>query len=354
MMQWRVTARKVAPIVAVKRPFLLPAIGAVCALLVPGVASQPQSGRDMLLVVNKGDRTLSVFDPGSGRQLGVVPLDGKTGHEVAVSPDGSTAWVPIYGDSAVGKSGSDGRSLSVIDLKMLRKIATVSLPWPARPHAAVFSPRDGRLYVTAELMSAILAIDPVTRKVTATIPTKQPESHMLAISGDGKRAYTANVSAGTVSAIDLDRQEVLAVVPVSASVQRIAISRDDRWVFTADQATPQVAVIDTTRNVVARRLPLPALGYGLATTEDGRRLLVTIPSLHSIVVLDLRSSVIERSIQVPPEPQEVLLRDNRVAYVSCAESKEVAEIDISSGKITKLLTTGAGADGLAWVRAAHH
>jgi hypothetical protein len=41
---------------------------------------------------------------------------GVTGHEVIASPDGRTAFVPIYGDSGVGLPGSDGSKLVVVDL----------------------------------------------------------------------------------------------------------------------------------------------------------------------------------------------------------------------------------------------
>ena len=59
--------------------------------------------RDLLLVVNKGDHTLSVVDPEAGEQISVVQVGGITGHEVAAAPNGRTAWVPIYGDSGVGQ-----------------------------------------------------------------------------------------------------------------------------------------------------------------------------------------------------------------------------------------------------------
>ena len=49
----------------------------------------------LLLIANKGDRTLGVIDPAAGRQIATVPEDGVTGHEVVASPDGKRAFVPI-------------------------------------------------------------------------------------------------------------------------------------------------------------------------------------------------------------------------------------------------------------------
>jgi DNA-binding beta-propeller fold protein YncE len=330
--------------------FLFAAFAACAAAMLSGTVTKSDANNGLLLVVNKGDRTLSIVDPESGRQLATVPVGGMTGHEVAASPDGRTAWVPIYGNSGVGMPGSDGRTINVIDFKLHKQIASIDLGQPTRPHCAIFCRKDSRLYVTAELTRSIEVIDPNTRRMVDSIPTGEPQSHMLAISSDGKRGYTSNVGVGTVSAIDLQNKKVLAVIPVSKIVQRIAISMDDRWVFTADQTKPQLAVIDTQTNTVTTRVALPSVGFSIAPTHDGRHLLITEPSSDSVSVLNLQSMKVEQVIHVPADPQEILVRpDDLIAYVSCDQSKQVAAINLSSGKIERLVEVGAGADGLAWV-----
>jgi YVTN family beta-propeller protein len=328
------------------------ALGACAAAVISGTTPNSNANTGLLLVVNKGNRTLSIVDPEAGRQLAAVPVKGITGHEVAASPDGRTAWVPIYGDSGVGRPGSDGRTISVVDLNTRSVIASIDLGAPTRPHGAVFGPTDGRLYVTAELTRSIKVIDPTTRKVVDSIPTGEPESHMLVISSDGKRGYTSNVGAGTISAIDLRSKKVLAVIPVSRIVQRIAISTDDHWVFTADQTTPQVVIIDTQTNTVKRRFPLTDVGFGMTPTHDGRRLLITHPSSDSVSVLDLHSMKVDQVIHTPASPQEILIRpDDQVAYISCDQSKQIAVVNLRSLQIERLIDVGAGADGLAWAPA---
>ena len=85
----------------------------------------PQPGETVsggtLLVANKTDRTLSVIDTVAGKQTHAVPEDGPTGHEVTASPDGKVAYVPIYGDSGVGRPGSDGKNMMVIDIASGKK-----------------------------------------------------------------------------------------------------------------------------------------------------------------------------------------------------------------------------------------
>jgi YVTN family beta-propeller protein len=304
-----------------------------------------------LLVCNKGEQTLGIVDTVAGRQLAVVPEDGVTGHEVVASPDGKRAFVPIYGNSGVGKPGTDGRLVRVIDLATRQITGTIDLGKGLRPHCAVIGPKDGLLYVTTELDRTITVIDPETLKVVGAIPTGQPESHMLAITSDGRRGYTANVAPGTVSVLDMEARKVITIIPVCRTAQRIALSVDDRWVFTSDQDQPRLAVIDTAQNQVSNWIPLPGTGYGAAATPDGRWLLIAIPKERKVAVVDLQTMSVFRSLDVPRAPQETLVRpDGGEAYVSCDASKQIAVIDLQAWTVSKLIDTGAGTDGLAWAK----
>ena len=339
-----------------KNPHLQTTIVSLVMLVIPllraSTPAGPSVSHGFLLVANKGDHTLGIIDPDSGQQVAVVDEGGVTGHEVAASPDGKTAYVPIYGNSGVGAPGTDGHSIAVIDIASRRLLKTLDLEKPLRPHCAVFGPKDGLLYVSTELANSITVIDPATLRVVGSVPTGQPESHMLTIASDGRRAYTSNVHAGTVSAIDLQTRKTLAVIPVSKHAQRISLSRDDRWVFTADQTEPRLAAINTRTNKVQSWVPLPALAYGTAPTLDGHWLLVTLPSAGKVAVVDIGAMKVVREVEVPKSPQEILVRpDGEVAYVSCHESRKVAAINLKTWKVDKLIEAGPMADGLAWAEA---
>jgi YVTN family beta-propeller protein len=302
-----------------------------------------------LLVAQKGDNSLGIVDPVAGSVLASVPENGVTGHEVAGSSDGRFAVVPIYGNSGVGRPGTDGKNIVIIDLAN-RKIANnIEFDHGVRPHCPVFGPKDGMLYVTTELDHSVTIIDPKTWKVVGSIPTGQPESHMLTISHDGSRGYTANVGPGTVSVLDIKARKTLAIIPISGNTQRISISNDDRWVFTADQTKPQMAVIDTATNKIHTWVPLSGFGYGAALTKDGKYLLMPIPSKNAVDVVDLSTMKVARSVTVGTDPQEVLTAPNgKSAYVTCIGSKQVAEINLSTWTVQRFIATGKGSDGLGW------
>ena len=216
--------------------------------------------------------------------------------------------------------------------------ATSTSATASAPTCPIFGPKDGLLYVTTELDQTITIIDPKTLKIVGTIPTGQPQSHMLALSHDGRRGYTANVGPGTVSVLDIPARKTLKIIPISGNTQRISISNDDRWVFTADQTKPQLAVIDTATNTVdklgpARRPRLrkrahprwPLAADRHSRQEQGGR---HRPEDHA----GRRS---RRGLR-QTRRRSLVRPDGKVAYVSCTGSNQVAEIDLATWKVTRL------------------
>jgi YVTN family beta-propeller protein len=325
---------------------------ALSLLALSPLVSTAHAQQSRLLVAEKGAQSLAIVDPASGSVLDSVPERGITGHEVIASRDGKVAFVPIYGNSGVGKPGTDGQNIVVIDIATHKVIGNIAFDHGVRPHCPLIGPKDGLLYVTTELDKTITIIDPKTLKIIGAIPTGQPQSHMFVLSYDGRRAYTANVGPGTVSVIDVHARKVLKIIPISANTQRISISPDDKWVFTADQTKPQMAVINTATNAVAKWIPMEGIGYGAAPTPDGRWLLVALPDQNKVAVIDLKSMQVTRTVAVGAYPQEVLVRpDGKAAYISCEHANQVDEIDTAIWTVTRTIPTGKLADGLAWAAA---
>lgn len=325
----------------------LPVVLFMCPFGFSTVKTPPDGG--FLLVANKGEQTLGIVNPATGRQLTAVAEGGITGHEVIASPDGRFAYVPIYGNSGVGLPGTDGSTLVVIDVVTHKVAGEVDFGRGVRPHCPVFGPKDGLLYVTTEIENAVTVIDPKTLKIVGSIPTGQPQSHMLAISPDGKRGYTANVGPGTVSVLDLAARKLIGVIQVCSNTQRISVSVDGRQAFTSDQTSPRLAVIDTESKTVKTWIALPGIGYGSAPTPDGKWLVIALPNVNKVAIVDLAAMKVASVLDVPRSPQEVLMRpDGKVAYVSCDASAKVAVIDTEKWKTNGLIEVGKGADGLAW------
>jgi YVTN family beta-propeller protein len=315
------------------------------------VFSQDTAGKPSLLVLNQGDATLSFVDTATNRQVAVLAegVAKMVGHEVATSPDRRLAYVPLYGDSGVGRPGTDGSLMLVVDLATRKIVQKFDFHRGVRPHCIIYEPVSNLLYVTTEIDKSVTIIDPKTMTIVGTVPTNQEQSHMLAISHDGRRGYTANVGPGTLSVLDLSGRRFVKTIHIAPTTQRVSVSNDDSMVFTSDQTTPRMAVIDTATNEIKHWVDLPAPGYGSTSTRDGRMLLVTLPTANSLAVVDLKTLAVVKTIKIGERPQEVLVRpDGAVAYVSCFGGHEVAVVDLSTWQVTGMIEVGQKADGMTW------
>src|SRR5207237_4471944 len=111
--------------------------------LTSGVLRKPAPPASGLLVVaNQKEHTLLLVDPDNRRELAKIVV-GVNGHEVMASKDGRFAYVPIYGNSGVGRPGTDGSTIDVIDLQESKLAATIDLGKPWRLDLAECAPDGG-------------------------------------------------------------------------------------------------------------------------------------------------------------------------------------------------------------------
>lgn len=166
----------------------------------PLVAQEPGSSSAILspsgsvlsgtaLVANQGSASATIVDVATRRATAV---DVGTGpHEAAISPDGRRGVVTIYGDR------TPGNRLAVIDLADGSLARHIDLGDFRRPHGAVFVPGSNSVVaITSEASQRLLLVDIDSGRIMVDIPTQGDVSHMVAITADGKRAYTANIRSG--------------------------------------------------------------------------------------------------------------------------------------------------------------
>src|SRR5262249_23684611 len=152
------------------------------------------SPRPALLVLLKAEAVLAVVDPATLQVVARVPT-GEGPHEVAVSADRKLAFVTNHGGP------TPGSTLSVIEIAAAKELRRVDLGALRRPHGIAVV--DGKVYFTAEVNRAVARYDPAADRVDQTVETGQAGTHMLVVTPDQKRLYTANVGSNTVSVITL-------------------------------------------------------------------------------------------------------------------------------------------------------
>lgn len=164
----------------------------------------------VLVVLNKNDSNLAILDPATMKILAKIPV-GDSPHEVVISADGKTAYISNYG------AQKPGNSLSIIDLATRRETKRVDLGGFYRPHE--LAEIDGKLYFTSETSRTVARYDPATDKIDWVMGTGQSATHMLVISNDKKRMYTANIASDSVTAINL------GAPPSPANITQIAVGK---------------------------------------------------------------------------------------------------------------------------------
>ena len=147
-------------------------------------------------------------------------------------------------------------SVSVIDTSTNTVIATVGVGHG--PLGVAITPDGSRAYVANVGSSSISVINTGTNTVIATVGTFQPVG--VAITPDGTRAYVTNSSAtsGTVSVIDTATDTVIATVVVGPDAQGLAITPDGAHAYVACFRSNSVFVIDTATNTVSTTVAVGA------------------------------------------------------------------------------------------------
>ena len=291
--------------------------------------------RELILGTVKENVSLSVFDPATGEIVAAVPVGTKDvakPHEIAITQDGSHAFVSLYGDKDYGPNTPDNR-LGVVDLRDFSFAGHVDLTLYAGPHA-MMTDRDGKIWVTVDPNRCVLIIDPVTWEIERTIHLEVP-GHFLAPSPDGSTVYFSAKEYPVVVEVDVATKQITGRIPLPVGGQAIRVSPDGARLYVGDFHRPLLHVIDCARCEVIDTVPLNGVPGWAFNTLDGKTVIVTTydePADRGYVEL-LNSADLHqrRVIDVPSEPFHALpLRDGRHALVALANG-DIAKIDLVDG-----------------------
>jgi DNA-binding beta-propeller fold protein YncE len=317
-----------------------------------------------LLVLSKGDLTLSVIDPATLKILGKVP-SGPDPHEVAASADGRTAYISNYG---AGRGGFN--TLTVADIVTFTAKPPIDLGPLRGPHGMLEA--GGKIYFTAEVAKAIGRVDPATNKVDWTIGTGQDISHMIVASQDVKRLFTVNVQSASASIIErasgragrfapaADNDWTITSVKIGDSAddfEGFDVSPDGRELWAASPRG-RIAIVDTVSKTLAQTIDAPGVmgANRVKFTTDGKRVLISRLSGRgatganvggNIVVYDAATRSEIRRIDAGGGVGGLLMQpDGRRAYGSSRTG--VVVIDLEKLDVVGRIDVGPNPDGVAW------
>ena len=313
---------------------LMTSASAMCAQ-----AEQAAPAGPVLLVGNKGEDTLSFVDLTTGEELGRHPT-GKAPHEIAISPDGKTAAVVAYG----------GKTIDLFDVASRTKLKTIDLSPNEGPHGLVWL-RDGRLVLTTERSRSVTVVDPTAGKVLASIPTEQEGTHMVAVTSDGRIAYTANIRSGTVSVVDLKQGKKTRDIAVGGEPEGIALSREEQVLWVADLKGARVQAFDTESLEKIGEVATGPVPIRVAASPDGRWIVTSNVGDGSLTLIDAATRKKVRDLPITGTQEAgqatILFAPDGRLYAAETGRNTIAEIDLTTGKVLRRLPAGTNGDGLA-------
>lgn len=179
------------------------AILAVTALLAIAAAPDPNNptGTSGVIMIDKRGGLVRFFDPATLKELGTLQTEAPP-HELAISPDHKTAYIPLYGDGVYGNNPNPGHKIVMIDLTARKISGTIDVSPYQAPHGLQVD-NNGTLYASCDASRKLVVIDPKSGKIQAAIDT-DGTGHWAAVLPDGSKAYVANKNDRMfVSVIDL-------------------------------------------------------------------------------------------------------------------------------------------------------
>ncbi|MEU5170381.1 YncE family protein [Streptomyces mutomycini] len=208
-----------------------------------------------LWVTNTRNNSVAVYSQETGRHL-ATRLNVNHSREVVVDEKRDVVWVSAFGDGA----------LVAFDSRTLKEIKRVTV-LGSGPTGLSVNERTGAVYAADFTNSRIIEVAPGSR-ASRLVPTGNgPLS--LALSSDGRTAYTADQTSGTMSVVDLRKGIVVKSVATGEGAKSLAVEPCSGRVLVANRLAGTVSVVDPRAGTVVGSVVTEAYPNHVEVTDGG-------------------------------------------------------------------------------------
>ena len=310
------------------------------------------TGTQGLIMIDKLGGFVRFFDPVSLKELSSFAIPDGPPHELAISPDHKTAYIPVYGDGVYGRNPHPGHVIAIVDLASKKMTGTIDVSPYQAPHGLQVDAK-GTLYVTCDTSRKFLVIDPKSRTITAAIDT-EGTGHWIAVLPDGSKAYVANKNDRPfVSVIDIKARKMTGKIDMPNGTQGITVSPDGKRVLAVDYQDPKFVVIDTATDKVVDTVAVEKNMRGpfrVKYSPDGSKLVTCDDQeglANIISTADLHGK--QTVLTVGKTPFGIAFSaDSKTALVSNHGDGTISVIDLPGAKVVNTFKAGTGIETLAY------
>jgi len=189
-------------------------------------------------------------------------------------------------------------------------------------HMVAVTPDGSRAFVANIGSGSVTALDLSGRKVLAHISTGAG-TEGIDVTPDGRQVWVTSREADTVSVLDASSLEVLASLPSASFPIRAKITPDGRHVLVSNARSADVAVFDVATRSEVRRISMSleaaetegrlfgdrfgrsSVPIGIVVHPDGKRAYVAHAGADAISILDLESWTVIGRLTAGKEPDKM-------------------------------------------------
>jgi YVTN family beta-propeller protein len=303
-------------------------------------------GGPNLIVTAKTAHKVHFLDAATLTMSKTIDMPGST-HELALSPDGWTAYGSVYGDGIFIKRVNPDRRVVVIDLPTQSLTRVIDLGQVYAPHGVMMD-ASGVLWCSAELGNAVLVIDPATDKIERIDVGNT--AHWVVISHATGKVFVS-VKSNDVVAIDMARCAVVDRIKVPNVTEGLAVSPDGKTLYVCAQTAAEFYVIDAQTHAILKTVPVDETN---PINPQMRRVRVS-PDNRYVVVSSNKgdhaaiyaADGLDRLASFPTKKGPMgfgFAPDGKHAYLCCHDDAIVFEFELASGRVTRTFPTAAGCE----------
>ncbi|GAB3218170.1 YncE family protein [Algoriphagus aestuariicola] len=306
------------------------------------VVSFGPTPREALLVGEKAAGRLVIIDPETLEIVARIPAGGNL-HELAT--DGRYAYI-----------GSNLPGITVVDVITQRRVEPIDISAFGDRHAITFA--GSHLYVGHETNRLISRYDPATKQFDEIIGLPGG-SHMLIVTPDEQRIFTASSNGQLIAIIDRvtnDRGQknlVFTTFPGDTRMEGMALSPDGNEFWALHMHAKKISIINVREKKLVDTISFEGgLNNRIKFTKDGKYVLMNELQGNELRVWDVATRQEVKRIDVGAGGEGIYIDPVRPrAYYTVSAGNKLVVIDTDSMTVIKEIPDLQNPDGMDWFSA---
>jgi len=223
-------------------------------------------------------------------QVGLHPGD------IALSPDGGTAYLTNYGTPTV----------AIVDMASHQQTGVLTVA--DAPRRILVSPDGSRIYISnsghgADTTAVLYVFDAHTRALLDTIIVGK-SANGIAFDSAHAKLYVSSLDTGKLFEIDANADTVTRVLETGGALQEMVVvpNRSELWV--ADEVTG-VRIFDLPSGAQTGTMPTTESAVRLVPTPDWTQIYETAAGDSTVAIIDVAQRRIVKSLNIGGSPQMI-------------------------------------------------